>query len=105
VPRTVPRVSGRDLLMPNAERYSGQRGPTVEIQVKAATDVGARTSWPLPGVTELIAASGHEWFVFVLLPKVPAAPRAFVVPCDHVSAATWIVHEDWRTDPSVPEGR
>lgn len=79
--------------------------PTVEIQVKAATDVGSRTSWPLPRVTELLAASGHEWFVFVLLPKVPVAPRAFVVPRDHVSAATWIVHENWRTDPSVPEGR
>jgi hypothetical protein len=75
--------------------------PTVEIQVKAASDRGSRTSWPLGGITQLTAASEHEWFVLVLLPKFPLAPRAFVAPRDHVSAATWIVHEDWRTDPSA----
>ena len=31
-------------------------------------------------------------------------PRAFVVPRDHVCAATWRRHQDWRTDPSAPEG-
>lgn len=50
------------------------------------------------------AASEHEWFVLVLLPKLPLSPRAFVVPRDHVCAATWIRHQDWRTDPSAPEG-
>jgi hypothetical protein len=78
--------------------------PTVEIQVKTATDTGSRTSWHLGGVTRVIAASEHEWFVLVLLPKFPRTPRAFVVPRDHVSAATWIVHENWRTDPSAPKG-
>lgn len=79
--------------------------PTVEIQVKTASDWGSSTSWPLGGVTRLIAASEHEWFVLVLLPRLPAAPRAFVVPRDHVSAGTWIVHQNWRTDPSAPEGK
>ena len=79
--------------------------PTVEIQVKTATDTGSRTSWHLGGVTRIIAASEHEWFVLVLLPKFPQTPRAFVLPRDHVSAGTWIVHENWRTDPSVLEGK
>jgi hypothetical protein len=51
------------------------------------------------------AASQHEWFVLVLLPSLPLAPRAFVVPRDHVSSATWIVHQNWRTDPAAPPGR
>jgi hypothetical protein len=79
--------------------------PTVEIQVKTATDTGSRTSGHLGGVTRVVAASEHEWFVLVLLPKFPLMPRAFVLPRDHVSAATWIVHENWRTDPSAPEGK
>jgi hypothetical protein len=78
--------------------------PAVEIQVKTASDRGAGTSFPLRGVTDIVAASEHEWFVFVILPKMPLAPRAFVVPRDHVSAATWVVHQDWRTDPLAPEG-
>ena len=81
------------------------RRPTVEIQVKTASVSGNRTSWQLGGVTQLIAASEHEWFVLVLLPKFPLAPRGFVVPRDHVSAATWIARQNWRTDPSAPEGK
>ncbi len=79
--------------------------PTVEIQVKTASDTGNRTSWLLGGITQLAAASEHEWFVFVLLPKYPLAPKSFVVPRDHASAATWIVHQNWRTHPSAPEGK
>jgi hypothetical protein len=79
--------------------------PTVEIQVKTATDRGGGTSWPLGGITELTAASEHEWLVLVILPEFPMEPRAFVAPRDHVSAAQWIAHEDWRTDPSVPKGK
>jgi hypothetical protein len=79
--------------------------PTVEIQVKTASDWGGKTSWPLGGITQLVAASEHEWLVLVLLPKFPLEPKAFVVPRDHASAATWIVHQNWRTDPSAPEGK
>jgi hypothetical protein len=32
-------------------------------------------------------------------------PRTFVVPRDHVSAGTWIFHQAWKTDPSVPPGK
>ena len=79
--------------------------PAVEIQVKTASGTGSKTSWQLGGVTQVIAASQHEWFVLVLLPNIPQPPRAFIIPRDHVSAATWIVHENWRTDPSAPAGK
>lgn len=78
---------------------------TVGFRASLASDPGSRTSWQLGGVTRIIAASEHEWFVLVLLPKFPRTPRAFVVPPDHVSAATWIMHMNWRTDPSAPEGK
>jgi hypothetical protein len=48
--------------------------PTVEIQVKTATDTGIRTSWPLGGITGQTAASEHEWFVLVILPEFPMEP-------------------------------
>jgi hypothetical protein len=78
--------------------------PTVEIQVKTASDRGTNPSWPLVAITQLTAASEHGWFVLVLLPELPLPPRAFVVPRDHVCAATWIRHQDWLTNPSAPEG-
>jgi hypothetical protein len=78
--------------------------PTVEIQVKTASQRGQATSWPLGTKAQLVAESEHEWFVLVLLPELPGTPRAFVVPRDHLSAAAWIVHQDWRTDPSAPAG-
>jgi hypothetical protein len=78
--------------------------PTVEIQVKTASDRGRNPSWPLGDITRQAAESEHEWFVLVLLPELPLPPRAFVVPRDHVCAGTWIAHEDWLTDPSAPEG-
>jgi hypothetical protein len=79
--------------------------PTVEIQVKTASDRGKNPSWPLGDITQLTAVSEHEWFVLVLLPELPLPPRAFVVPRDHVCAATWIRHQDWFTDPSAREGK
>lgn len=32
------------------------------------------------------------------------APRTFIVPRDHVAAAAWIGHRNWRTDPSATPG-
>ena len=78
--------------------------PVIEIQVKTASQRGQATKWLLGTKAQLLAKSEHEWFALVLLPGLPAEPRAFVVPRDHLAAATWIVHEDWRTDTSVPPG-
>src|SRR5256885_482221 len=62
----------------------------VEIQVKAAVPVGT-PSWML-GTRGLVPAeSHHEWYVFVALtPSIDRAPTCYVVPRDHVAAATWI---------------
>jgi hypothetical protein len=79
--------------------------PTAELQVKAATKIGDRTTWPLNEKAQQPARSQHEWFVFVLLPAMPIVPRGFVVPRDHVAAAAWIVHQDWLTSADVPKGR
>jgi hypothetical protein len=43
--------------------------PTVEIQVKTATDRGEPTNWLLGTKAQLLSESDHEWFVFVVLPR------------------------------------
>lgn len=79
--------------------------PTIEVQVKAATKSGERTTWQLNEKAQQPARSSHEWFVFVLLPAAPTPPRGFVVPRDHAAAAAWIVHENWRPRPTfLPAG-
>ena len=79
--------------------------PTVEIQVKTATGSSEKTSWLLGTKAQLFDKSRHEWFVLVMLPPVPAHPRAFVIPRDHVSAAAWIVHMNWLTHPDAAPGK
>jgi hypothetical protein len=78
--------------------------PAIEIQVKTATAGSRLTSWPLGGIAQEIARSPREWVVLVSLPPLPTAPRGFVVPRDHASAATWVAHQHWLTDPSAPAG-
>jgi hypothetical protein len=78
--------------------------PTIEVQVKTATGSGDKTSWLLGTKAQLPDRSGHEWFILVMLPRVPNQPRAFVVPRDHVAAAAWIVHMNWLTHPDVTPG-
>jgi hypothetical protein len=69
--------------------------PTIEVQVKTASQRGETTNWPLGAKAQLFAESDLEWFALVLLPELPRTPRAFIVPRDHLSAATWIVHQEW----------
>jgi hypothetical protein len=78
----------------------------VEIQVKAARDNGPQTNWVISEKAQQFARSDREWFAFVILPAdVRSAPRTFVVPRDHVSAGTWIFHQNWATDPAVAPGK
>jgi hypothetical protein len=79
--------------------------PTIEIQVKTATQGAGRTTWRLDKKAQLLAESAGEWFVFVMVPRPSDPPRGFVVPRDHVVAAAWIVHQEWLTNPDVPAGR
>jgi len=62
--------------------------PVVQIQVKTASQRGQTTRWLLGTKAQLPARSDRGWFVLILLPELPAEPRAFVVTRDHLSAAT-----------------
>lgn len=81
----------------------------IEVQVKGAQDLGSGhdTSWLINAHAQQLAVADHEWFVLVLLPKRGTfdAPRSFVIPRDHLSAAAWIVHHEWLRDPTVPTGK
>lgn len=79
-------------------------GQMIEVQVKASSPtknprfiLGAKGCVP--------ALTDREWHVFVALPAEPwDRARAFIVPRDHVAAATWISHMEWLTNPTAPPG-
>ena len=73
----------------------------IEVQVKTVRS----GSWMLGRKGTLADRSGREWYVFVKLGAPPGLPESYVVPRDHVAAATWIGHQAWLTDPDVPSGR
>jgi hypothetical protein len=76
----------------------------IEVQVKSASP-GARLSFFVGGKGCDPARTDQEWYVLVGLPKIAwGAARAFVVPRDHMAAATWIRHMEWQTNPTVPPG-
>ncbi|WP_224769240.1 hypothetical protein [Nocardioides ochotonae] len=77
----------------------------IEVQVKTASGNGENTNWPLGLKSQTRALSDAEWFVFVILNDAPANTRCFVVPRDHVAAATWISHTSWLTDPDAVPGK
>lgn len=87
--------------------HTAARGrPMIEVQVKSLNDVGLSSSWPLGTKSQSPSQSDREWFVLVLLGRVPGdRPRSFVVPHDHVAAAAWIRHMDWLTEPGVAAGK
>lgn len=77
----------------------------IEVQVKAAS-YAPKPNWRMNKKAQQFARSDREWFVFVALDESPwGANRAFVVPRDHASAAAWIHHQHWLTDPGVPAGQ
>ncbi len=72
----------------------------IEVQVKTVTS----GSWPLGLKGTLPALSEREWYVFVRLGEFPGRPGTWVVPRDHVAAATWIGHMSWLTDTNAAPG-
>jgi hypothetical protein len=71
----------------------------IEVQVKAASFM-TKPNWIVGGKAQQVARNDREWFVFVALAEQPwGSNRAFVVPRDHVSAAAWIVHQNWLQIP------
>lgn len=80
--------------------------PMIEVQVKSLRFAGPKSSWPLGTKAQGPSRSDREWFVLVLLGKTPAErPRSFIVPRHHVSAAAWIRHMEWLTEPGIPSGK
>jgi len=81
----------------------------IEVQVKGAQDGGSGrwSKWIVNAKAQQFARTDNEWFALVLLPMKGdlSAPRTFIVPRDHLSAATWIVHQEWLTDPEAPLGK
>src|SRR4051794_26877755 len=78
-------------------RVEGDERPMIEVQVKAASP-NPRPSWPLGRKGLVAAISKREWYVLVLLQQPDERPRSFVIPRDHVAAATWIRHMSWLND-------
>lgn len=80
---------------------------TVEIQVKATRGPNFdRMSWRLGLKAQDPVSAEHEFFVLVAIPEdVNLAPRCFVVPRIHVSAAAWIGHQHWLHDTTVLPGK
>ena len=50
------------------------------------------------------AIGPRDWYVFVRRGAFPGQPETWVVPRDHVVAATWIGHMSWLTDPAALPG-
>lgn len=79
-------------------------GRVIEVQVKTAS-FATRTSFMLGEKGCDPSRSDHEWYVLVALAREAwAQPRAYVVPRDHVAAATWIRHMEWQTNPTALPG-
>ncbi|MCD9624239.1 hypothetical protein [Rhabdothermincola salaria] len=80
-------------------------GRLVEVQVKTASH--SKNPKFMTGAKGCVPArSDNEWYVLVALADVAwDAPRAFVVPRDHVAAGVWIRHMEWLTNPTVPKGQ
>lgn len=74
----------------------------VEVQVKTIR-VGA--SWPLGNKGLVTSDNDHEWYVFVRLGKPPVVPETWIVPRNHVAAATWVQHMAWLHDPTATPGK
>jgi hypothetical protein len=74
----------------------------IEVQVKTLRAGG---SWLLGRKGTLPAVSDHEWFAFVRLGPAPDPPESWLVPRNHVAAATWIGHMSWLLDPSAEAGK
>jgi hypothetical protein len=73
----------------------------IEVQVKSLRGPGL---WRLGNKGIVPAITDREWYVMVRLTHPPDAPESYVIPRDHVAAATWIAHMNWLTDPAARPG-
>jgi hypothetical protein len=79
-------------------------GRMIEVQVKASSPSSTRFMLGAKGCDPAI--TDREWYVLVALPAVEwESARTYVVPRDHVAAATWIEHQEWLTNPNAAAGK
>lgn len=100
-------VSRSDVLAVDS-RPGGER-LMIEVQVKTSRRTN-HTSWLLGEKAQSPSLSEREWFALVELPPLgavgsPAAPRTFIVPRDHLSAAAYAVHMAWLHDATATRAR
>ena len=77
----------------------------VEVQVKTASFM-PKPNWRLNPKAQEPSKSDHEWFVLVALGPTPSeGTMGYVVPRDHIAAAAWISHENWRTELGAELGK
>lgn len=89
-----------DVLAVYTRALASDARPIAEIQVKALRVAG---SWLLGKKGTLASLGSREWYILVVLgSELEAQPRAWIVPRDHVAAATWIAHTSWLNSPEVP---
>lgn len=84
-----------------------RRRRMVEVQVKTSRRANWKTmNWLVGAKTFTPSLHEREYFVMVgVLDDLSQAGRSFVVPRSHLSAAAWIQHMDWLTDPTVEPGK
>ena len=82
-----------------------ESGRLVAIQVKTAS-ASRSANWLINLKAQEPERRPNEWFVLVELSGSPsAANRSFVVPRNHVAAATFISHRAWESDPAAKRTR
>jgi hypothetical protein len=81
--------------------------PMIEVQVKSATPKTADywANWPIGKIIGSRDESSREWFVLVVLTHGFAPLYGYVVPRDHLTAATYLQHQNWLTDPDANKDR
>lgn len=100
-------VSRSDVLAVESTGDAGRR--MIEVQVKTSRKTKS-TSWLLGRKTQTPALSDREWFALVELPPLgeqgnPQLPRTFIVPRDHLAAATIAIHQAWLDAPGKQQDR
>jgi hypothetical protein len=80
-------------------------GRLVALQVKTAS-ASRNVNWVIGSKAQEPERRDDEWFVLVELSKDPdGLNRSFVIPRNHLSAATIISHRAWANDPTAKRAR
>ncbi|KXP08826.1 hypothetical protein [Tsukamurella pseudospumae] len=81
--------------------------PMIELQVKTVTQQrpGQSVRWLVGKTVGQNDASDREWFVLVVVPPGDSPLKGYVIPRDHLTAATHLQHTDWLKTPNPKRER